>query len=83
MHFHTEELQVLRCALANREAYLLGREIELLALLADPKLASDSVKNTSLLTMVRQMLLQTRVIKARFDAEMPHELDSRGVPMPV
>lgn len=83
MYFHTEELQVLRCALANREAYLLVREIDLLALLGDPKHAADNVKNTALLTMVRQMLLQTRVLKARFESEMPHELDSRGVPTPV
>lgn len=83
MHFNTEELRLLCCALANREEFLLVREIELLALLGDPKFSADSVKNTTLLTLVRQMILQTRVLKARVEAGLPHELDSRGIPTPV
>ena len=80
MVFTHEELRLLCCSLANREEYLLVREVELLDLLGDPKLHADSVKNTALLSMVRHMTLQTRLLKARFEAELPHELDSRGVP---
>lgn len=83
MDFNPDELRLVCCALAKREEFLLVREIDILALLGDPKFSADQVKNTTLLTLVRQMTLQTRLLKSRFELELPHELDSRGIPAPV